>query len=257
MLMNLCTNAYQSMQDEKGILTVKLVDLNLDATGAALYSDIEPGHFLELTVSDTGIGIEESVLDRIFEPYFTTKPVSEGTGLGLAVVYGIVKSLGGDITVESEPGKGSVFRVILPVIKQTNRVEKEMPERVLKGDEHILFIDDERNIVEMGKTMLEALGYKVSTYVNPLEALTAFRASPKEFDLVITDMTMPEMTGDILAEKILNIQPGVPVILCTGYSKLMSPDKARSIGIGELIEKPYTSKEIALAVRRLIDTDQK
>ena len=254
-LMNLCTNAYQSMPDEKGVLTVSLVDLHLDSEGAGHYSDIEPGQHLELAVSDTGQGIEPDNIDRIFEPYFTTKTVSEGTGLGLAVVHGIVKSLGGDITVASELGKGSVFQVILPVIKQTNLMEKETLEHLLKGNEHILFIDDERFIVEMGTTMLEALGYKVSAYMNPLEALTAFRASPKEFDLVITDMTMPEMTGDILAEKILDIQPGLPVIICTGYSNLMSPDRARSIGIRELVEKPYTSEEIALAVRRLLDTD--
>lgn len=253
LLMNLCTNAAHAMHPDGGTLRVGLADIDLDTRAAPIYEDLEPSEYLTLSVSDTGQGMSRATLDRIFEPYFTTKQVGEGTGLGLAVVHGIVKSLKGATQVESETGKGSTFNVFLPKIKRKPQTEIEEKEVLLTGHERILFVDDEQPLTKIGKRMLESLGYEVDAKNSSFEALQVFRDNPNRYDLVITDMTMPGMTGDKLASRILKIRPDIPVILCTGYSELINEDRAKEIGIRELVMKPVLIHEMAKTIRLLLD----
>ena len=255
-LMNLCTNALQSMPQERGVLTVKLTDTYLDSTTVEEYSDLVPGPYLRLSISDTGRGIEPGIRDHIFEPYFTTKGVGEGTGLGLAVAHGIIKSFHGDIVVESELGRGSTFHILLPVFEQETYEKPVSPEYYPKGNERILFIDDETDIVEMRAKSLEGLGYSVAAYTDPLKALEAFKASVDKFDLVMTDMTMPKMTGDVLAREIQKERPDIAIVLCTGFSNLITSEKAEQLGIKGFITKPSSLSEIALTIRRILDNSK-
>jgi len=253
-MMNLSTNAYHAMLGKGGILEVSLADVELDSDFAALHLDIHPGPYIKLTVSDTGHGIEEKDIDRIFEPYYTTKAKGKGTGMGFAVVHGIVKSHGGTITVYSKPGEGTTFDVFFPRIEDVEvaaETEEAMP--VPMGEERILLVDDEPAIVDIGKRMLESLGYTVVTRTSPIEALEAFKAQPDRFDLVITDMTMPKMTGDELAKKLMKIRPDIPIIVCTGFSERINEDKAKALGIRKLVLKPVVQREMANAVRKALD----
>jgi len=234
-IMNLCTNAAHAMSERGGILELGLKDVELDSAIAGQYAEIAPGSYLKLSVSDTGHGIPPAILERIFEPYFTTKEKGEGTGLGLSVVHGIVKSHGGMIRVYSEPGKGSTFQVHLPMLQERQNKEHHVSEIVPGGHERILFVDDEQAVVEMGQQMLEHLGYDVTTRTSSLEALELFRARPDQFELVITDMTMPNMTGADLTKEIRNIRRDVPVILCTGFSQLISEESARNFRIDAVL----------------------
>jgi PAS domain S-box-containing protein len=255
-IMNLCTNAYHAMSEKGGVLDVSLTDIDLDAEFTTKHLNTYPGPYLRLTVSDTGQGIEEKALDRIFEPYFTTKGQNGGTGMGLAVVHGIVKSHGGIITVYSKPGKGSTFNVFLPRIEHAE-ADKETDVRLGKiptGNEHILFIDDEPAIVDIGKGMLEHLGYTVEVRTSPIEALAAFKALSGKFDLIISDMTMPKMTGDELAKELMTIRPDIPIILCTGFSEHINEEQAKAIGIRKLIMKPFIMREMAEAIRQVLDS---
>jgi len=207
-----------------------------------------------LEVSDNGSGIEEDKLERIFEPYYTTKPKDEGTGLGLSVVHGIVASHGGHITVYSEPGKGTTFHVYLPVIaKQKNTEESLVQAPVVGGSERIMLVDDDKIIVRMEKEQLESLGYKVEAYTDALTASKAFRDSQDIIDLVITDMTMPNMTGAELSQEILKIRSDIPIILCTGFSELIDREKAASLGIKEYLMKPVEKKKLAEAIRKVLE----
>ncbi len=252
-VMNLATNAYHAMEKTGGKLTVNLKEVALaveDLKDPAMI----PGKYVCLTVADNGPGMEKSIIDRIFDPYFTTKKEGRGTGLGLAVVHGIVKSHDGDISVYSEPGNGAEFKVYLPVIKEqkeTAKVETDMP--IQKGDERILLVDDEDIIVQMEKQMLERLGYHVTARTSSVEALEAFRAKPDKFDVVITDMTMPNMTGDKLAAEIMKIRSDIPVILCTGFSEMMSKEKAAALGIKGFLMKPIVMKELSSVIRKVLD----
>jgi PAS domain S-box-containing protein len=254
-IMNLCTNAGHAMQEEGGVLAVGLANVELDDIAAAQYLDMNPGSYLRLSVSDTGHGMTPDVKDRIFEPYFTTKDKGEGTGLGLSVVNGIVDSHGGTITVYSEPGKGSTFHVYLPLI-QEEAIKPEMDEQapILTGNERILFIDDEKALVDLGKQMLEHLGYKVTIRTSSIEALELFKVKSDRFDLVITDMTMPNMTGDKLAKELMKVRPDIPIIICTGYSERISEEKAGSLGIRKFIMKPIVMSDMAKTVREILDT---
>ena len=209
---------------------------------------------MRLTVSDTGHGIPREILDQIFEPYFTTKKAGEGTGLGLSVVHGIVKGHGGTITVHSALDKGTTFHVYLPLIEE--EVESEVTaasDRVFTGHERILFVDDEQVLVELAQSILEGPGYKVATNTKPVEALELFRTDPQRFDLVITDLTMPGMTGEDLAGELKTIRPDIPVIICTGFSQPLSEERVREPGIAALITKPILKSDIGREVRRVLD----
>jgi len=258
-LMNLCMNASQAMGDQGGVLEVSLEKIDLDEGRSPSTLGLEPGPYLRLRVSDTGHGIPPEVLPRIFDPYFTTKEVGKGTGLGLAVVHGILKSYGGGISVSSEVGKGSSFGVYFPRIEAPSpTLEAVQAEPLPPGrKERVLFVDDEQAIVEIGQKILEYLGYEAVVRTSSLEALELFRAKPYQFDLVITDMTMPNMTGAGLAHEILGIRPGMPIILCTGFSEQMSGEKAKGLGIREFVMKPLVVMDLAKAMRRALDSEER
>ena len=251
--MNLATNAYHAMREKGGVLEVSLRGVEWGLGNGDL--NLHPGPYLKLTIKDTGHGIDSSVMGKIFNPYFTTKGVGEGTGMGLAVVYGIVRDHGGDIRVNSEPGKGTAFHVYLPLL-ETGTVERKIisaEEQAPTGRERILFVDDEDLIVNIAQEMLESLGYHITARTSSVEALETFRAKPDEFDLIITDMTMPNMTGAELAAKLLKIRPDIPIILCTGFSELMDEDRAKGMGIRQYLMKPVDKKDMAKAIRKALD----
>ena len=252
-LMNLCTNAAHAMREKGGTLSLQLTQERIDADRQLHAFHLHAGIYVKLTVSDTGYGINASIMERIFDPFFTTKGPGEGTGLGLSVVYGIVRDHGGAIDIISEPEKGTTVQVYFPVAE----TEGPLPERSLEelpgGSERILFVDDEASLVELGSVMLTSLGYHVTSRTSSLEALEAFRARPQNFDLVITDMTMPNMRGDDLARNLLTIRPDIPIILCTGYSELISEEKAKLLGVRRLAMKPIFKKDIATLIREILD----
>ena len=252
-LMNLCTNSSYAMQEDGGILEVALSDVNLDSNFAEQHPGVKPGKFIKLTVSDTGCGMSPEVTSRIFDPFFTTKKVGQGTGMGLSVVHGIVKSHGGAITVDSLAGQGTTFSLFLPATEAVSITPEDSVQLMVTGTEHILFVDDEDFQADLGKRLLARLGYRVTARTDSLEALGLFRQKPDDFDLVITDMTMPAMTGDVLAAKIISIRPDIPVIVCTGYSDRIDKDIIKNIGIKELAMKPLAMKDIAEMIRRVLD----
>ena len=252
-VMNLITNAYHSMEDKGGQLEINLkeVELGIDDAGDSFMT---PGAYVRLKVSDTGVGMEEGVLDRIFEPYFTTKGADKGTGLGLSVVHGIVKSCGGDITVYSEPGKGSAFHVYLPVTKtgiESEVIGSELSTR--RGNERILVVDDEENVCRVMSKMLKRLGYDVTANTSSADTLALFRTFPDEFDLVITDMTMPNLTGLQLSQELLEIRPDIPIIICTGFSEQVDKEYAKKVGIREFVLKPVVKAELSNIIRKVLD----
>jgi CheY-like chemotaxis protein len=251
-IMNLCTNAAYAMRGLTGSIDISLQGTTFGASDLP-DPDMKPGEYLVLSVKDTGSGMDEEVRKRVFEPFFTTKPVGEGTGLGLSVVYGIVKEHGGNITVYSEPGKGSIFKVYLPKADTGVSARTGTPGPIPKGNERILFVDDEEIIVKSVRNMLEYLGYKVTALMDSAEALRLFSDEPSQFDLVMTDQTMPFMPGEILGRELMRIRPDIPVILCTGYSDLISPEKATAMGFRGFIMKPFTVREGAELVRRVLD----
>ncbi|GAB4263332.1 MAG: hypothetical protein Kow0092_14150 [Deferrisomatales bacterium] len=253
-LVNLCTNAWHAMEDDRGVLTVQLEELDGDDGVARRHPQLAPGPWVRLTVADTGCGMPPEVLDRIFEPFFTTREVGEGTGLGLAAAHGIVDSIGGCIEVESTPGAGTSFAIYLPLTSEEEEEERLGPRAGRPtGTERLLLVDDEETIVELGQQALENLGYSVDTATSGAEALERFAADPDGYDLVITDQTMPGMTGMALAQELLRIRADLPIILCTGYSPAATPEKVRAIGIRELVGKPTTVTELSEAVRRALD----
>lgn len=251
-IMNICTNAAHAMREAGGILEIALKEIELNPLSIKS-KHLEPGIYQQLTVSDTGHGMTGEIKKRIFEPYFTTKRKGEGTGMGLAVVHGIVKNHGGEISVYSEPGKGTTFHVFLPVTQTETNIGIESVEDIQGGSECILFVDDESNLAEMGKQMFESLGYKTESRTSSIEALEAFRSSPDKFSLVITDQTMPNMTGLQLAKEIREIKPGMPIILCTGFSESVNEENFRSMGISAFVMKPVVRKEIARIIREVLD----
>ncbi len=251
-LMNLCTNASHAINEQDGVLEIGLGNVELDHNAVAEMPDIQPGPYLRLSIKDTGDGIHPDMLQQIFNPYFTTKKKGEGTGLGLAVVQGIVKSLNGAISVDSQVGKGTTFNVYLPTIKRQLAKEEKISTPPPMGCERILLVDDEQPLVEIGKQMLERLGYKVETRTSSIEALELFKADPNRFDLVITDIVMPNMTGDKLAGKILRLRTDIPIVLCTGYSEKFSRQHASSMGIQSFLMKPLVMQDLASTVRQAL-----
>ena len=256
-LMNLCTNAGHAMREGGGVLTVGLSNVELQPWDHARFPTLTPGPYVSLTVSDTGIGIDRAVLERIFDPFFTTKGPGEGTGLGLAVVYRIVKGHGGAISVSSNPGEGTTFQVLFPRVQDNiTQPASGEPRSVPRGNERILLVDDEESVLGAMDRILSHLGYMVTAKINSLEALETFRAGPAAFDLVITDHNMPRMTGVELAGKIKEIRPDVPIVICTGYSDAsigLSPEACRNMGICMLLHKPVNTAEMADSVRRVLD----
>ena len=252
-VMNLGTNASYAMGDKGGLLEIRLDDVQFGKKDAAKHHELGPGSYIKLTLSDTGEGMEPHVLERIFDPFFTTKEKEKGTGMGLSVVHGIVKSGGGSISVQSESGKGTCFEILFPIIEIAPEPDFTAEEPIPKGTERILFIDDENAIVDLTKRQLESLGYQVTTRTDPIEALEMFKLQPDRFDMVITDMTMPKMTGKELSENLLRIKPSLPVILCTGFSASMDENRAAAIGIKALIFKPILKRNIAQTIRKVLE----
>lgn len=251
-LVNLCTNAGHAMS-EGGVLTVGLTDVHWDYGLAALHPELKPASYLKLSVSDTGHGMDAATLERIFDPYFTTKEIGSGSGLGLAVVHGIVKRHDGAISVYSEPGKGSSFQIYFPKIDGGPEDRAEEASQIPTGTERILLVDDEEMLADIGCRMLELLGYSVVTKPGGIEALDLFRTDPGRFDLVITDYTMPHLTGSDLAREIMKIRSDIPVVICTGFSERITAEKARAVGIREFVMKPLGMREIGEVIRRVLD----
>ena len=255
-IVNLATNAKQAMSDEGGLLEVSVETASFDENIEKKYPDLAPGNYVRITVNDTGNGISEQYIDKIFDPYFTTSETGTGTGLGLSVVHGIVKAHKGHITVYSELGQGTTFHVYLPLAEQEqSRAASTVQggEALPPGTESVLIVDDEKPIVEIQQQILEGLGYRVTPRTSSVEALEAFRANPDKFDIVITDMTMPDMTGNRLALKIKEIRSDVPVILCTGFSEKIDDQKKGEMGIEGLMLKPVARTELAETVRKILD----
>jgi PAS domain S-box-containing protein len=256
-IMNLCTNAAYAMGERGGVLDVGLARQDISLPEAASLP-LKPGSYVRLSISDTGCGIDPSITDRIFDPFFTTKKPGEGTGLGLSVAYGIVKNHDGHIRVESSPGRGATFHVYLPSLNlpPSSMTDVSGAEPIPGGQEHILFVDDEKPLVDLARRNLTALGYQVTACSDSLEALKIFKADPDRFDLVITDMTMPHLSGHELSRQMVGLRPGLPIILCTGYSEFINEEKASQLGIKAFLLKPLSRKTMAFAVRRILDETQ-
>jgi len=255
-LMNLCTNAAHAMRAEGGILEVRVGRVDVASAATSPHAELGPGVYLELIVRDTGHGIAKEHLSRIFDPYFSTKDKSEGTGLGLAVVEGIVKAHGGAITVESTVGAGTTFAIYLPRIhKSANEKSAPLTSSLATGHERILLVDDEMALVEIGKQLLTRLGYQTETRTSSVEALALFRDNPQRFDLVISDMTMPNLTGDKLAREMMALRPDIPIILCTGYSERMTEARAMAMGIKAFIMKPLVVGDLAAVIRKVLQKE--
>ena len=256
-LMNLCTNAHHSMRESGGMLEITLTDLEQTEQDALKQPELIPGTYLKLSVKDTGHGMDPQTVRKAFDPYFTTKEKEVGTGMGLAVVQGIVKNHSGTIRVKSEPGKGTVIDVLFPKIEATVIPEDGKVVEILGGAEKILFVDDEEPLVDIGQNMLEQLGYSVVAKSCPKEALKIFKESPESFNLVITDMTMPAMTGDLLAGELMAIRPNIPIILCTGHSDLITHERINELGIKDFLLKPHSIQDLAASIRKVLDQRQK
>jgi CheY-like chemotaxis protein len=240
------------MENDGGILTVTITEETLDSSFNSMHPVFTPGKFLKIIVSDTGTGIVAHKLDRVFDPYYTTKGRGEGTGLGLSVVHGIVQSHHGEIAVESKVGRGTTFTIYLPLSSQKAGTSITKLKKMPMGSERILFVDDEVPIADMSRQRLSLLGYKVTTVNSSRQALEHLSKRPGDFDVMITDMTMPRMSGDQLAIAAKKIKPDIPIILCTGYSKKISKERARAIGIKAFLMKPIALSDMAETIRAVL-----
>jgi PAS domain S-box-containing protein len=251
-VLNLCTNAAHAMRETGGILEVRLESVDLPTDSPTVTAVLRAGPYVRLTVRDTGHGIAPEILERLFEPFFTTKAMGEGTGMGLSVVHGIVTSHEGGITVESTPGQGTTFAVYLPrlVTPTTSTVAAE--ETLPGGHERLLLVDDEDALVHLWQAALAHLGYRVRVCTSSREALDVFRAAPQSFDVVITDYTMPSMTGEVLAREVRRIRPDMPIILYTGFSDTVTAESARAVGIDAFVLKPVRVRDLSLTIRHVL-----
>ncbi|MBI9074965.1 MAG: PAS domain S-box protein [Desulfatibacillum sp.] len=253
-LMNLCTNSYHAMKDSGGVLRVSLEKKILDSDDLPPSSRMAPGQYLQLQITDTGTGMEPHVASRIFEPYFTTKPQGEGSGMGLAMVHSIMGKHGGDILVDTNFGQGTTFTLYFPLLEMKGSFSKRIEAvQNIRGNERILLVDDEVSIIKMLGMALERLGYQVHAFDNSLDALEAFRKHPDNYDLAVVDMTMPFMTGDVLAHHMKQIRPDVKFVLCTGYSRKLSDAQASELGAFKLLKKPLSTKTLASTIRQALD----
>jgi CheY-like chemotaxis protein len=252
-LMALYSNASDAMREDGGLLEVRLERRHLAAETAGPLAGLDSGEYVVLTVADSGVGIAPGDMERIFDPFFTTKPVDRGTGLGLSVAHGILRSHGGAIRAESAPGQGTLFQVFLPLLASAEAVPADAFDSLPRGKERILFIDDNQAVLEVGTEMLARLGYRVTSRHNPEEALALFRADPSAFDLVLTDQTMPQLTGERLAVAAIAIRPELPVIMCTGHSERISADAMSRIGVRAILTKPLTAASLARTLRQALD----
>jgi PAS domain S-box-containing protein len=252
-IVNLCTNAWQAIEEKGGLITIELKQVKMDAATAKLHPNLNEAEYVRLTVIDTGTGMDKATLERIFEPFFTTKAVDKGTGMGLSVVHGIVRSHHGDVFVHSEPGKGSTFQVYLPVVEAKAETAKIEPKAIVGGQESILVVDDDEEITNMIRQMLEQLGYKVDVYNKSPEALKVIRQQPDKYDLLISDLTMPKMTGLDLSERLQKFYSGLPVIIMTGYGDRLTSTTVKHYGIKQVVRKPILRRELAPAIREVLD----
>ena len=250
-LMNICTNAYHAMQPKGGTLTISLEETTVPASDMLTFANLPAGSYVTIRVIDTGCGMDESIANRVFEPYFTTKERSRGTGLGLATAHGIVADCGGAILVDSTVGQGSTFTILLPVCHEQGKEvpDQESCQEDLRGAERILLADDEEAIRRLALSALTELGYRVEVYASGNEALERFRTAREPFDIVVTDLTMPGLSGLELAERVAQVRPGTPVILCSGFMDVVDGDAATRAGIRTLMNKPFTVLELARTVR--------
>jgi two-component system cell cycle sensor histidine kinase/response regulator CckA len=254
-IINLCANAAHAMRDKGGILDISVKPVNLDAKAAAQFHGLHPGPHIRLSIKDTGAGMDRDTLEKIFDPFFTTKKMEEGTGMGLAVVHGIIKAHQGAITVQSKVGKGTEFQVYLSRVEASEVTGGAEAPVIENGQESLLFVDDEEWLVDMWKEILESLGYRMTVTTKPLQALQWFKENPQDFDLVIADQTMPQLTGLELAEELLSLRPGLPIILVTGFSELVTPEKAKKAGIQDYIMKPLSISELTNAISKALGKD--
>ena len=254
-VMNLCTNAYYAMKSTGGVLSVALAAVTIGHNDLSSFPEMDPGNYLKLSISDNGCGIPPETIDRIFDPYFSTKPVGEGTGLGLSTIHGIVKDHGGRISVYSEVGGGTTFHVFLPAADATPGAAPEKADQLPTGSGCILFVDDEKSLIDIGRDLLERLGYRVETRASAIDAMEAFRVDPKKFDLVISDMNMPKMAGDEMARQIRTIRSDIPIILCSGFGERIPAHVTESIGVNAVLMKPVVYADLAHTVHRVLKSD--
>jgi CheY-like chemotaxis protein len=252
-VMNLVTNAADAMSENGGLLEMTLENIFLPKEKTCFNWVLSPGPYVRLGMKDTGEGIEPKIMDRIFDPYYTTKEVGKGTGMGLSVIHGIVKSHDGGVRVESKLGEGTLFEIYFPALEKMSEEEKKSEGQIKGGSEKILFVDDEESMVNLNHQRLERLGYQVQSTTKPLEALEWFKTGPDQFDVIITDMTMPRLTGDRLTAEVLKIRPQMLVIICTGYSERMSETDVIALGARKYIQKPIDLRHLAAALREVLD----
>jgi len=253
LLINLCNNAVDALPEKGGVITIELLNATIDKQQTKHPTKLHPGQYAKLVVSDNGIGMDTEIRDRVFEPYFTTKDIGEGTGIGMAVVHGIVERHDGEIIVDSKPGRGTTFTIFFPAYEGLFEQETDERDILPVGDECILYVDDEPSIATLGKRLLESLGYTTESTTSPENALDMVRNDPDKFDLLITDMAMPSMTGDQLVIETLKIRQDMPTIMCTGYSAKFSEKDAADIGVHSYIMKPINRSELSKVVRKVLD----
>ncbi len=252
-IMNLCVNAAQALQNRDGIITITVGTRHLSPDKIENCSSLPEGNYVAIDINDNGPGIPQEIAGRIFDPYFTTRGKQKGSGMGLAVVHGIIKNHDGCITMRSNPEQGTTFTVYLPIVRTKTDTAVNTSDTNSTGSESILFVDDEADITEIGKLMLEDRGFQVKTEVNPIDALNTFRSNPDVYDCIITDMTMPNMTGDTLFREIRKIRPNIPVILCTGHSEFINEENAQEMGISAFMHKPLHCNDLINKIRTVID----
>jgi CheY-like chemotaxis protein/anti-sigma regulatory factor (Ser/Thr protein kinase) len=253
-LMNLCANAAHAMKNTGGVLTARLQDVTLNQRDVAHHKDVTPGEFIKISIEDTGPGMTKEVQSKAFDPFFTTKKPGEGTGMGLAAVHGIITDLGGFVLLDSEPDQGMAVHIFIPSIPEPVEVDQSLGSGPVKGGtERVLFIDDEEIQIDIAMDALSSYGYTVTSFTDSTRAWMHFQQDPDAYDLIITDMTMPKMTGDILAQKIQMLRPEIPIIMCTGFSEIMDENKANALGIKAFLYKPIILRKLLIIIREVLD----